>query len=246
MLVREQHPFGDVLCLDAVGAVLMTWYRNNVIHTLALPSLIACLLINRRRPVARAALVGMVETVYPYLAAELFVASDGTLAERVDCWLTRLIAQGLLRTNAQGQLSAPSPETNVKYRLEFLASVVMQILERFFIAIALLEKIGQGRMDRPTLEQNCQDVARRMSRLHGLNAPEFFDPRLFHGFLDTLIDRGAVTVDDAGLLAYQSVVSEVIRAAGAVLPTAFRDAVLRAGVRIAGDDGVSGPVTEAE
>jgi len=246
MLVRERHPFGDVLSLDAIGAVLMTWYRNNVIHTLALPSLIACLLINRRRPVGRKAIIRMVETVYPYLAAELFVASDGNLANAVEQWLDRLLAQGLLRSHAEGQLSAPSPETNANYRLEFLASVVLQILERFFIAIALLEKVGRNRIDRRTLELHCQDVARRMSRLYGLNAPEFFDARLFHGFLDTLIERGDVRVDESGQLAYEPVVSEVIRAAAAVLPTAFRHAVLRAGAHIAEDLGASVVVSAVE
>ncbi len=41
MLKREHEEFGDVLSHDPFSAVLMTWYRNNVTHTLALPSLIA-------------------------------------------------------------------------------------------------------------------------------------------------------------------------------------------------------------
>ena len=49
MVVRESHPFGDVLGHDAARSVLMTWYRNNASHAFALPSLIACLLVNRRR-----------------------------------------------------------------------------------------------------------------------------------------------------------------------------------------------------
>ena len=37
MISREHHEFGDVLCHQPVNAVLMTWYRNNVVHTLAVP-----------------------------------------------------------------------------------------------------------------------------------------------------------------------------------------------------------------
>ena len=35
MIVRESHPFGDVLGHDAARAVLMTWYRNNAAHAFA-------------------------------------------------------------------------------------------------------------------------------------------------------------------------------------------------------------------
>ncbi len=55
MIVRESHPFGDVLGHDAAHAVLMTWYRNNASHAFALPSLIACLLVNRRRRIVASA-----------------------------------------------------------------------------------------------------------------------------------------------------------------------------------------------
>ena len=49
----------------------MTWYRNNVVHTLALPSLIACLMVKRRRSISAAGVQSMVTLIYPYLAAEL-------------------------------------------------------------------------------------------------------------------------------------------------------------------------------
>ena len=78
------------------------------------------------------------------------------------------------------------------------------------------------------MESDCIALARRVSRLYGLNAPEFFDPRLFQNFVETLIARGAVTVDADGKLAYGDVIGEVTRASSVVLHTEFRLAVLRA------------------
>ncbi len=109
-----------------------------------------------------------------------------------------------------------------------LAQIVMQMLERFFIAVGLLQQAGQNRIDRRTLESDCIALARRVSRLYGLNAPEFFDARLFHNFVETLIARGAVSIDANGKLAYADVIGEVTRASSVVLPTEFRLAVLRA------------------
>ena len=109
-----------------------------------------------------------------------------------------------------------------------LAQIVMQMLERFFIAVGLLQQAGQKRIDRPTLESDCIALARRLSRLYGLNAPEFFDARLFHNFVETLIARGAVAIDADGKLAYADVIGDVTRASSTVLHTEFRLAVLRA------------------
>ena len=39
----------DILSHDPATAILMTWYRNNVLHLLALPSLLACLLQHQER-----------------------------------------------------------------------------------------------------------------------------------------------------------------------------------------------------
>jgi len=89
-----------------------------------------------------------------------------------------------------------------------LAQIVMQMLERFFIAVGLLQQAGQNRIDRRTLESDCIALARRVSRLYGLNAPEFFDARLFHNFVETLIARGAVSIDADGKLAYADVIGE--------------------------------------
>jgi glycerol-3-phosphate O-acyltransferase len=226
MIVRESHPFGDVLGHDAARSVLMTWYRNNACHAFALPSLIACLLVNRRRRIRTSQLMQMVTAVYPYLQSELYLDSVDLDVE-VSRWLNHLAAHGLIQRTVD-EVGPPPDESNESYRLTLLAQVVMQMLERFFIAVGLLQQAGQNRVDRRTLEKDCIASARRMSRLYGLNAPEFFDARLFHNFVETLIARGAVRVDENGTLGYDDVIGEVIRASSVVLPAEFRLAVLRA------------------
>ncbi len=226
MIVRESHPFGDVLGHDAARAVLMTWYRNNAAHAFALPSLIACLLVNRRRRIRLSQLTQMVTAVYPYLQSELYLDSLD-LGVEVSHWLDHLEAQGLIHRSAD-EVGPPPVESNESYRLMLLAQIVMQMLERFFIAVGLLQQAGQNRIDRRTLESDCIALARRVSRLYGLNAPEFFDARLFHNFVETLIARGAVSMDANGKLAYADVIGEVTRASSVVLPAEFRLAVLRA------------------
>ena len=206
MLVRESHPFGDVLGHDPVNAVLMTWYRNNTIHAFALPSLIACLLVNRRRRIHRDQLLQMLAAVYPYLQSELYIVtpsnpagSRASLENETTQWLDHLQAQGLVRIE-DGEVGAPPLESDESYRLALLSQIAMQMLERFFIVVGLLQQAGQHAIDRRTLERHCTTLAQRISRLYGLNAPEFFDARLFHNFVDTLIARDVLHVAEDGTL----------------------------------------------
>ncbi len=228
MLNREEEEFGDVLCHDPFSAVLMTWYRNNVTHTLALPSLIACMTINRRRPLNRTALVRMVDTVFPYLAAELNIAED---PGAVDRWLQHLVRAELLQLHPTGGYCAPPVQSLPHHRLYMLSQLIMQTLERLYIVIGLLTQPGAGirtrTLNRTELQDQSQQVARKMSRIYGLNAPEFFDAQLFDGFIDKLIADDLVSEGAEGKLGYSPIVKEVIRAAEGVIDAEFRYAVLR-------------------
>ena len=229
MLVREHHGFGDVLSHDPRSAVMMTWYRNNVLHTLALPSLIACFVANRRRRLAVDQLRTMVETIYPYLELELHIARPEPLTVLTERWLGHLTHAGLLRRYEEDGVAykAADADSIDNQRLHLLAQVIMQTLERFYIVIALLIQAGPGAVTRDTLEQRCQRVAERMSRLYGLNAPEFFDAKLLHRFVDLLLSEGVVTTFEDDTLAFEPVVIDVFRAATRVISAEFRHAVLR-------------------
>ena len=238
LIRREHHPFGDVLSLDANSAVLMTWYRNNVLHVLALPSLIACLVIERKRRLERDTLTRMIATVYPPLAAELHLSQTRPLVEDVAAWVQRLVDARLLVEHEGGELSAPPPDSVYQFRLQLLGGIVLQTLERFYLAIGLLQQAGPHTIARDTLEQRCQQLAQRMARIHGINAPEFFDERLFHNFIDSLIETGTVSEDENGRLVFSPIIGEVTRAAGRVIPVEFRLAVLR-GIADVAQDGAS-------
>jgi glycerol-3-phosphate O-acyltransferase len=222
MLMREPGPTGDVVSLGPFTAVLMTWYRNNVTHVLALPSLIACLARDRRRPARRAALQRMAATVFPYIADELQTPET---AERVSDWLDHLVAAGLLTPQTEDAFAPPPVGTPEHFQLRLLARLVMPTLERLYIVIGVLFQGGQAAHTRASLQQRSHQVAQKMSRLYGLNAPEFFDARLFNRFVDSLIDNGVVTERSDDTLTWAPLVEDVLRASEGVIDPDFRYAV---------------------
>lgn len=223
MLDRDTHDFGDILSHDAFTAARMTWYRNNALPAFAVPALIACLLVNRRRRVRGAVLARYFHTVYPHMRAELFLrAADDDPVPR---WLDHLAQLNLVTRHEDNVFAPPPRHTPEHFRLRLLANIVMQTIERYYIVVALLTR--NGTMTRADLEQECSVVARRMSRIYGINSPDFFDAGLFQRFIGALIARGAAVESEAGEVSPAPILREVVRGAQGVISDQFRQAVSR-------------------
>ena len=116
---------GQVLSHDEFTAVLMTWYRNNVLHVLAAPAFVACLMVNRRMGIRRADINRFFRSVYPYVEHE--VQTDG--CDDVNRWLDHLRLEGLVES--RGNVFVAPRDPGARFRLRLLANAVMPVLERF-------------------------------------------------------------------------------------------------------------------
>ena len=221
MLQREEAEGERLVGHDSATAILMTWYRNNVLHVIAQSAMIACLLVNRRLPLKISALERLMATVLPYIEAELSFRS-GT--EETSRCLLQLETLGLLYRTGQA-VRPPREDAKGRIHLNLLANALMPTLERFYIAIALLDKAGNAKYTRVTLVESACRTARRFSVLYGTNAPEFFDPALFHGLITTLEDRGVVRTDSDGYLHFDSSIRELIRASHHVIKTELQQSI---------------------
>ena len=221
MLDRERSASGsdaggDVISHDAFASVLMTWYRNNVLHLLAAPALIACLVVNRRRGLSREDLQALFDAVFPYVLGEL----QGPPTDSADHWLEHLQEVSLIELRSQGFM--PSRNPVLRFRLRLLAYAVMPVLEGFYICVSLLARAGSGVLDSAALLADGLAAAQRISRLYRINAPEFADARLFARFVDRLIDSGVVEVNDEGKLLFDERIRRVVRAGRGVIADEVR------------------------
>ena len=219
LLTREETSTGAVLRHDRFTAVLMTWYRNNVLHVLAAPAFAACLVVNRRRAIGTAQVQRLFQTVFPYLASELRIDRNG----HAEHWLGELQAADLITKRDAGFV--PPADPAAKFRLRLLANTVMHVLERFYMAVVLLTRADAGTVDRRALLADCRANAQRISTLYGIGAPEFADARLFEGLLQGLINDGVVSVNAEGMLAFDDRIREIARAGRAVIAAELRQAL---------------------
>jgi len=130
----------------------------------------------------------------------------------IDQWLAALVGQGLLRQENDVYVR-PAPSSRQFVLLTLLARTITQTLQRFYMATSLLLNSGQNSLSAEALEDLCVMMAQRLSILHGLNAPEFFDKALFRHFIQTLIEQGVLRPDGNGKLGYHDKLGELAEGA---------------------------------
>jgi glycerol-3-phosphate O-acyltransferase len=229
MLYRQPHPLGDVVGMTESTAVLSGYYRNNVLHLLVMPSLLACAFLNNAA-VRREDLLRLAGRVYPYVADEYFLHwREHELEAVVDELLEDLLNHGLLTATAdRTEWHRPPAESSEAVQLSVLARITVPILERYYLAISLLLRAGSGRLTQDALERQCQLTAQRMAMLYELNSPEFFDRALFGNFIGRLRERRVVDDGAEGRLVFDAGVLEAVAAdAQFVLHEQIRNSILQ-------------------
>ena len=183
----EKDTIGDIIILPREQAVLMTYYRNNIAHMLVMPSLLAAL-VTQHRHLSRAEVLRHVETLYPFLKAELFLRWEkAELAGVVDALIAEMLRQELIVVDGDVMSLNPSHSRS----LQLLAAGARETLQRYAITFWLLS--ANPAINRSSLEKESRTVAHRLSVLHGINAPEFFDKAVFSTLVLTLRDEGYIS-----------------------------------------------------
>jgi glycerol-3-phosphate O-acyltransferase len=228
LLERQKHALGDIMRMNEENAVLATYYRNNVLHLVAIPSLLACAFVNNSR-MRTADIQRLVWRVYPYIRAELFLRWEEAEVNAVaDSMLDTFRHLNLLQTNEdRSEWQRPPPTSPQAMRLSSLAQATIQTLERYYLAIALLLQAGSDVITQSALEERCHLMAQRMSVLYGMNSPEFFDKSLFRNFIDLLRQRNVIQLSPAEKLLFGEPLLGVVADAQWVLSEQIRHSILQ-------------------
>jgi glycerol-3-phosphate O-acyltransferase len=228
-LVRRQpHPLGDMIIASAEQSSLLAYFRNNVLHLLALPALLACLVSHNRllsRDRAKEAIVG----IYSLLRAELFLTWEidqlDVLLEQIE---TAFVNRGLITVdNELGILRSPLPSNEANAELRQIGEIIRPTLERQFLTLALLQNHGSGKMTREMLEQSGHLLAQRLSLLYEFNSPEFSERALFANVILNLIEAELLRLDEDGHLHFDQRITAPAAQTELLLSPAVRHSIER-------------------
>ncbi len=200
-LTRQTNPLGDVLRMEERRAVLASYYRNNIVHLYALPSLIAATLTNTPE-MTPSSLNAQVSCFYPWLRTELFLRwQEPDLEKATRPVVKAMVDLGLLQTRP-GLIARPNEGTRRAAQFRLCAEIMQPFLERYYLSVVLLLEQGPGAVTRAELQARCAEAAEQLSIIYWLNSPDLFDPVLFENLVDSLLRQGALWEDEEDRLAY--------------------------------------------
>ena len=184
-ILVEKDNFGEIVRLERSSAVLMTYYRNNIQHLFVLPSLVASIVLHYEA-IQKTLVLDSVLKIYPFLRSELFLHfnEEAQIAERVEQIIQEFQRQNIIK-HSENMLTINKPNIRM---LQLWSAGVREILQRYYITVNLLQ--NNPLISRANLEKESQSVAQRLSVLHGINAPEFFDKAVFSAFTNSLKEQG--------------------------------------------------------
>ena len=193
---RVKHPLGDLVTMETLTALQVTYVRNNSLHLFILPGLISALFRNARR-ISLDELHHLVHLMYPFFRTEYFLRwhTDAELDDAVDGIIKVMVDAELVSRDGDCLMGAGlhTPASDV---LDHLGQIVLQALERFSLTIRLLVQRGNGSLTIAQLEELAHQTAQRLSLLYEFNSPEFFDRNVLKNFISQLQHYKLVTVAD--------------------------------------------------
>lgn len=220
LIKRVQHVLGDIIAIEDNQAVLLTYFRNNILHAFVLPSLVASL-VEHNGKINKTDLSNVIRTLYPFLKAELFMKwQPAELQQHIDSYINALVQIGLIFQDHDGNLFSPTPNSEEHQKLVTLGLPVKQSLERYYMTLALITQRGSGNISTKQVEELSHLLGQRLSVLYEFNSPEFFDKALFQSFIKVLTQQNYIRNNEQGLIEYDDNFSEMAAGAQLVLDEA--------------------------
>lgn len=189
-LSRIDHAWGPIVTVTGNEAVMLTYYRNSIMHVFALPSLIARF-FRHSGEIDEQELVERCVGLYPFLKRELFLHwpirdADKQVRELINA----MVARGLLIRSGT-TLSRPDIGSSDYSALIGLGRLLRETFERYTMcSLVLVHQLSNKPTQRSAIEEHIIHMAQRLAILTGREAPEYFDKTLFRIYIDALIDQG--------------------------------------------------------
>jgi len=227
VISRTSHPMGDVIHMEERTAVLLTYFRNNILHLLAVPAAVACCFIQGRQ-LEHAELQRLINLIYPFMQKELRLKwADEEVDDVTTAAIEALVEYKLLTRGSNKKMLERPPAGSAKaYQLLMLGQSMVPMLQRFYLVIAMLVHHGSGTLSRVRLEKMCQMSAERLSLIYGLHSPDFFNKSLFHDYIRMLQKQKVLRRNKDGLLEFDDDIIRIGADARLVLGEEIRHSIL--------------------
>lgn len=191
----NEDSFGTIISLTESAILEMRYYRNNILHTYMLHSLVSRMLECNIKISTTEALIE-IKPLMLLLKAELFLWGSGEDIEKsVESSLQALTEMGVVSLSHDG-FWVLSEESTHRSQLRMLAECIDETIQRFAIITSLIYRLSP--IDKASFEDKVVAIAKRLSVLNNINAPEFIDKKAQSILINAMHKQGYLSINEDG------------------------------------------------
>lgn len=185
--------FGEVISLGESATLELRYYRNNILHSYIIPSLV-CRLLERHNKISHQDIVVQIQRITALLKTDLFLwqtASD--VQKQVDAIGDFLVKEGIVKQTKAGYWSL-NTEPQIRARVRLMAECVNETMQRFAIITSLVSRLAP--ITKSDLDEKAAVIAQRLSVINNINAPEFIDKKAQSTLIIAMKEQGYIVTDE--------------------------------------------------
>lgn len=190
-LSYHEDVMGLMVYLTEQNAAALSYFRNNMLHMLVLPSLVAISIVRLKRATTEE-IYAICSALYPLLKQDFFLPwSSEEVGEQASIWINFMLENDFVNQH-EGYYQEGERENELKG----LSKHIEDTLIRYFIAGKVLIDAPEKQVPKKDYQTNCLALAQRFARIHGIQSPDFHDVRMFDSVLIVMRLSGDIVEDD--------------------------------------------------
>ncbi|REL25189.1 glycerol-3-phosphate 1-O-acyltransferase [Thalassotalea euphylliae] len=193
----ERDNLGTILSLNNTASLEMRYYRNNILHAYVIPALV-CRILERNAKTSHQSVIDQVSQLFALIKAELFLwQAENEVVAQTEQVLATLAEQEMIKQSKAGFWTVHDC-TTVKAKLRVMGECIDETLQRLAIITNLLTQLAPA--SKSALEEQVITIAKRLSKLNNINAPEFVDKKAQAALINVLKEQGYAATNDNSYL----------------------------------------------
>jgi glycerol-3-phosphate O-acyltransferase len=198
-LQRFSDKGGDVLYINEQEKLLVTYYRNNMVHLFALSSMMAGFFQHNHEVEKEALLIGC-SHIYPFIREEFHLPwEESEVLAVFESHLEAFLSLELLRLQGT-KVQRCDVGSHAFSHLKFLGNMLRDTFEKYAIFSALLLRQSEESMTTAPVsveqfETECHIMLQRLSILNRVEDSNFIDKHSLQRYLGILAQKQYITLD---------------------------------------------------
>ena len=192
-----EDSFGSLVSLSDTANLEMRYYRNNILHTYVVPAMI-CRLLDKHSKINQDDLVIKVQKLTVLLKEDLYLYQDTKQVEQQTLQVLTVLKDMEIAKQSKAGFWSLTDDVGLLSQVHAMAECIDESLQRLAIITSLASRLAP--LSKRDLETKVVAIAKRLSVLNNINAPEFIDKRAQATLISTIRAQGYLEVNDDGLL----------------------------------------------